>query len=160
MSTPSIQIIKSVLPSLQIMSDGSTIEVINGGAALQITDRGVRGLQGVSGDVLIINAAESIPGERIVTLNSSGLLVLASPGRSIPLGISTNAGNIGEPVTVRIAGRFQSNALALTPALLVFLAASGTLTQTPPASGFSQVVGYATDANTLILNIQSPIQIS
>lgn len=157
MSTPSIQIIKSALPSLQVVNDGTALQVVNDGAALQITDRGVRGLPG---EVASHTAAASIPGERVVTLNSSGLLVLASPGLSIPLGMSTNAGNIGQSVSVRTSGKLYSAALSLTPGLLVFLAASGTLTQTPPTSGYSQVIGFATDVNTLILNIQSPIQIS
>lgn len=57
------------------------------------------------------------------------------------VGITTQAGAAGDVVTVVAQGRVTDSSFTrFTPGEVVFIGADGTLTATPPESGYSQIV--------------------
>jgi hypothetical protein len=100
-----------------------------------------------------IIAAETISGHKVVAANGSGLAVLASPASALALsviGVATGAAQMGAPCTILTTGEMQEPTWAFTPGQ-VWLGANGSLTQTPPSSGFIVCIGVATGPTRLIL---------
>lgn len=120
----------------------------------------VAGVGGGSGDSVQISrpAGATLSALRLVTLNASDEFVLFDPvvgsaGRAV--GVTSTAGNAGNPVTVVTSGRLDGG--TWTPQAVYFAAAAGVLTTVPPTSGLRQRVGYAPDANTFIVDLGEPL---
>ncbi len=73
------------------------------------------------------------------------------------LGMTTGAADMGANVTVQRIGPLSFDGWAWTAGEPVFLGLNGLPTQTPPESGFIQVIGHAENATTLYLQLQAPI---
>lgn len=74
------------------------------------------------------------------------------------IGITKNAANIGDALIVVYAGTLNGFS-DLTVNQPVFLSTNGTLTQTAPTSGYIQKLGIATSTDTILINIDPPIEV-
>lgn len=104
-----------------------------------------------------LTAALDIGGDRAIA-TSSGNAIYADCSTNKPaVGISTGAVSSGEDVTVQNSGKLTVTGAGWTPNGLIFLSTNGTLTQTEPMSGISQVLGRAYSSDVMIIDIQRPI---
>ncbi len=71
-------------------------------------------------------------------------------------GVTITSASAGATVRVQRSGELEDSGWSWTPGR-VWLGANGTLTQTPPADGFDVLIGAATSATRIALNIQDPI---
>ncbi|TLX54858.1 hypothetical protein DN824_20460 [Stutzerimonas nosocomialis] len=74
------------------------------------------------------------------------------------LGITLTAATAGAAVNVQRSGAIEDSGWSWTPGR-VWLGASGALTQIPPADGYCVLIGSATSATRLLLNLQDPIDL-
>ena len=74
------------------------------------------------------------------------------------LGITLTAAAAGEPVNVQRYGVIYDAGWSWTPGR-VWLGVDGRLTQTPPADGFDVLIGAATSATRITLNLTDPIEL-
>lgn len=70
----------------------------------------------------------------------------------------TKAGSVGSDLVVRTVGVVEDNSLSLSLGK-VWLGVGGSLTQTPPTSGYNVVIGVAIAPNKLNINVQEPIRL-
>lgn len=126
-----------------------------------ITQRGPAGQPGDPGYLVSYSAGAILGGHRVVVLDGTSLAIHADP--STPnhagriLGITTSAVGLGDPATIRTHGPITEPSWNWNTSLSVFLASNGQLTQTPPESGFLQVIGFPTAADTLFIQLQPPV---
>ncbi len=76
------------------------------------------------------------------------------------LGMSTNGGVAGTLISFQQTGIIGLPSWNFTPGNPVFVGTTGPVTQTPPTSGFLQILGTALTSKTMILNIQPPVLLS
>ncbi|WP_260465959.1 hypothetical protein [Stutzerimonas stutzeri] len=74
------------------------------------------------------------------------------------LGITTSAAGAGAPINVQRSGVLDDSSWSWLPGR-IYLAADGALTQTPPSDGYCVLIGAATSATSIILNLQDPIEL-
>lgn len=105
-----------------------------------------------------ISSPTAIGGNRAVL--SSGYYAdctdTATIGRVI--GITMTATTIGELMAVAYAGELNGF-YGLTPNQPVYLSTNGTVTQTPPISGYIQKLGVAKNSGSILINIETPIEV-
>lgn len=76
------------------------------------------------------------------------------------LGLSVSAGQAGAQIAIQRSGTVNDSAWAWAWAYgRVYLGANGQLTQTPPSSGFSVLIGFAATATSINLSINDPIEV-
>ena len=126
--------------------------------------QGAQGPAGPSGGAaLSVVADSSIGGHRVVVLKASGAPEYADNTNSSHtnkvLGITLNAGNSGDTISVVRSGEVVEPTWNWTLDLPVFLGTNGLLTQSAPANPavFSQVVGFPVDATTLFVTLREPL---
>lgn len=104
-------------------------------------------------------AGEVIGSPRVVMLDA-GLAKLFSQGVEATIGkavaISRNSVVIGGLLTAVIAGELQSNGSFVT-GQIYYAGASGSLTNSPPASGIFLRVGTARNSDVLVVEFSEPI---
>lgn len=103
----------------------------------------------------------AISGHRVMRCTSSGKVSYADSGtpshaHSV-IGISTNAAADNETVNVQFSGEVTEPSWNWTPNLPVFNGANGYLTQTPPTTGYSLIVGFALTSTKIVVGIKQPI---
>lgn len=146
------EIVSAPEPAIEVRRDGQAVEVLH--AATQ-------GPPGPPGGELAAPAGEVIAGHRVVRL-SDGQLYLADP--SNPAHAGSVAGLSLEAVTVSGAPlRFLALGPVTEPSWQfrpgpVYAGPGGVPTQTPPASGWLQIIGIALRADTLFVQPQLVIQ--
>lgn len=74
------------------------------------------------------------------------------------LGITLTAGGIGQLLNVQCRGTLDDASWSWVPGR-VWLGAYGSLTQIPPVSGYDVLIGSATSATRINLNLQDPIEL-
>lgn len=74
------------------------------------------------------------------------------------LGLSLTAAPGGGPVNVQRSGVLEDSSWNWLPSR-IYLGANGSLTQTPPADGYCVLLGAATSATRITLNLQDPIDL-
>lgn len=108
----------------------------------------------------VYEAGEVINGHRLIYLKD-GLAYKASYDNpecfNRIVGMSVNAANLGEMVTVR-NGKIVNPGWGLTANALYFLGLDGQLTTVPPTTGILQEVGYSVETNEFYVNINSAIR--
>jgi hypothetical protein len=108
---------------------------------------------------LSVVAGQPISAGRFVVVEN-GQVFYYDPNRSDlitkPLGISITAAITGTPCVVQSSGKVTIAGWGLTPNALYFANANGVISTTP-STQVSHVVGYAYDANSLIINAYTPI---
>lgn len=108
-------------------------------------------------------AGEPLGGHRAVVLDADGLAWYADNtdaqhlGRVV--GITLSAAVLGADATLQSAGYITEPSWNWTPYQPVYLSANGLLTQTPPTTGFMQVLGVALSATSLFIQLRDPIVI-
>ena len=137
-----------------------TTTLVQAGMGLQ----GPPGPQGPAGGTAITaTAAQALGGHRAVVLSATGeadyadCTLPAHMGRFA--GITAGAASAGQSATIINAGPLTEPGWAWTPDAPVYLASSGLITQTPPATGFLQIIGMALSATTLFISPREPLAI-
>ncbi|WP_312836427.1 hypothetical protein [Comamonas sp.] len=74
------------------------------------------------------------------------------------LGLSVSAGQVGAQISVQRSGTVTDSGWSWAYGR-VYLGANGQLTQTPPSSGFSVLIGFAATATSINLSINDPIEV-
>lgn len=133
--------------SVDVKSVDVTLDIISGGivpAAIDTT----------------LVASTSISALRCVTTDSNGLAKYATPdtlANALVIGVSTNAANTGENVTVKTSGELSDASWNWTKGA-IYLGANGVLTQTAPSGGSIVVhVAKAITATKIIIDIDTTI---
>lgn len=107
-------------------------------------------------------AGATINGNRVCYMNTDGKVYLADStnlnhyGRVI--GLSKTSGTANNSINLQYKGNMTNAGWSLTAGSPCFFDSTGAITQTAPATGFSQIIGYALDATTININIQIPLK--
>ena len=139
--------VKQSQPTVNIQSYDITLDIASGGivpAAIDTT----------------LVASTSISALRCITTDSSGLAKYATPdtlANALVIGISTNAANTGENVTVKTTGELSDASWNWTKGA-IYLGVNGVLTQTAPSGGSIVVhVAKAITATKILIDIDTII---
>ncbi len=107
-----------------------------------------------------LTASGSIGGSRVIC-DTSGLATYADSSDITTAhnirGISSNAAADGDAVTVVTAGAITEVSWAWTPKQPVYVSTAGTLTQTPPSTGYIRKIGFAESSTTIVVQDSQPI---
>ena len=142
---------------------GATIAAVSTetGAVISGALQGPPGPAG-SGTTLSAIAAQTISANTAVAL-VNGQLVPAQSGTPSQagnvIGVAINGGQAGASIDIQQSGEMSLSSWTWTMGLPVFVGPNGPLTQTPPTSGFSQVVGVPLSATSISIGLQPPILI-
>ena len=140
-----------------VVLDPQDQQVVFGG------EQGPQGAQGIPGPVggsaLQYPAGAALSGHRMVVLEA-GLAIYAdkdTPAHAGKvLGMTTGAAALGELATIQTGGELTEPSWAWTLDQPIFVGVTGTLTQTPPATGFVLTVGFPITATKIFLAIGEP----
>lgn len=106
-------------------------------------------------------AGAALGGHKVVKAGPLGAVYYADSDYPVDaggvLGVTMNAALIGDPVNVQATGEMEEVSWSWTPGLPVFLGPLGTLTQTPPTTGFQLVIGVASAPTKLVISIKQAI---
>lgn len=151
-------------PEVREVSDQRTTEAVARQTNIvSVGSPGPQGVPGPTGSSAYVRLAGpgGIGGHRLVRSIGSGAVGYVSASNvdhgDDTEGLSLNAAAEGADVTIQTAGPVAFAGWAWTPQQPVFAGDDGLLTQTPPTTGFVQIVGHAEDATTLFLRIESPV---
>lgn len=143
---------------------GETIELTQ--RVVEVVSAGVQGPAGPAGapgtggsSSVTYTAGEALGGHRGVLVDTgvayyADSSVVADIGKLV--GITTGAVSMGADAVVLTSGEITEPSWTWVPGP-VYLGLTGLLTQTPPATGFIQVVGIAMTATVLLVRIQDPV---
>ena len=109
-----------------------------------------------------IAAGENISALKVLASNGAGAAIFAdkdTTGHEFSLlGISTTAGLTGEQIFIRRSGLLKdAGAWSWNVNSPIYLGSAGVLTQTVPTSGFTAILGWPTDVDTIFINIDRTI---
>lgn len=143
------------------------VTVAQAGVATAPAAQGAPGPQGPKGDkgdpgaVPVYTAAAVLSGEKALMFAGAGLVVPADPTAPgyVYAGIALNAAQLGGTVSAATSGDVAASFWSWLAGLPVFVASGGSLTQSPPVSGRSHIIGWALDAITIHLTPDPPIPI-
>lgn len=105
----------------------------------------------------------AIGGQRVVVGNADGTVSYADAtdtshlGRV--LGVTQTAVSDGEDATVIHTGYFNEPTWSWDTSLPLYAGANGLITQTTPAVGFSQIIGFAETPTRIYIRLREPIAI-
>lgn len=106
-------------------------------------------------------AGDDLGGHRLITTDPFGLAIYADQSNldhtNKVVGLTMNAADLGASVTVLIEGPITEPSWNWDTNLPVFLSTSGQMTQTPPTSGFSLIIGFPETSTRLMVRINRPI---
>ena len=145
------------------MTEGVTL--IDGALQGQIGPQGVQGEKGDPGEGGIggtINrtAATILSGHRVIATDVNGEAIYAD--KDTPshvgkvLGICTHAAIAGATIVIQAFGEFTEPTWNWTAGSPIYLGANGTLTQTPPTTGFLLEVAFALTSTSIFISIKQP----
>jgi hypothetical protein len=112
--------------------------------------------------VLAMTAGETLGGQRVVRTSGATAMYANSSTQAhaqAVIGITTGAATSGAAVTVQSEGQMTDPSFSFTAGLPVYLNGNGTMSNTPPSSGFILQVAVAISATTIAINIKQPISI-
>ncbi len=146
------------MPGIGVPTGGTTGQVLKKKTNENFdTEWGVGG--GGSGSTLeqIDTLGETLSAYRIVYSSLDGSIYAASNNDLMTAqsvhGITTQAGNSGEDVSVTTEGVVTNSGWAWSGNQNLYLGVAGVVTDTPPTSGFILRVGYATGAQSMYVDI-------
>jgi hypothetical protein len=121
----------------------------------------LRGVDGASAPaVRTFTADGAVSGHRVVRLTSAGSVGYCDPSDAeqagAALGVTAGAAMDGGSVDVHFFGDMNEPSWSWVPGP-VWLGPGGTLTQSRPASGLLQQIGYATSSTSMFINLRQPI---
>ena len=145
----------TVYEILDISTDALILEVNHQGPP------GAPGLSSADAAILRYIADVDMGGQRIVRTAFAGRVRYASSGvvldASTVIGLSLNAALAGDLVRVATGGEITEPTWNFVEGLPVFLALDGRITQVPPTTGFSLVIGTATSPTSLVVGIKQSV---
>lgn len=153
------------IPSDEVVAvEGQDTVIVTREPEIVLLDVGTQGPPGPPGEVgqsyVEFPAAAPLGGHRAVRL-VLGQAVYADSAEvadaNLVLGITRGAVVAGALAQIQTAGLMSESSWAWTPDQPVFVGAAGTLTQAPPAAGFSLVIGIATGPTQIHIGAKSPI---
>ena len=109
---------------------------------------------------IVRQAAEAITKYQIVYLNGGKVSVAKNDNTDCAgyvLGVAMNDGNIDDPITIATFDILVDNNWLWTTNANLYLAADGTITETPPTIGVEQQIGLALQRNMILVRIEEPI---
>lgn len=123
---------------------------------------GPQGPVGPAGSVyMTYTAGITLSGHKAVQIDGTGAAVYVDSGTVADagrvLGITINAALLGAAVDVQATGEIDEVSWSWVPGQPVYVGANGSLTQTPPATGFIQAVGMAVAPTKLVVGIRTAI---
>ena len=162
-----ILVVEQQPASTVVVEQGTTVitQDPNAMSVLVAAEQGPEGKQGPigpsGGAAFVKTASATVSGGFVVGLDAQGEVAHAD-GADIDsawrvVGVALNGANKGDPVTIVTAGEVEEPTWSWTEGAPVFLGANGSLTQTPPTSGYILVVGSAVGATRILVNVQQPI---
>lgn len=156
----------------KVLGDGQReIVVLEQQAPKHVVSLGAVGPEGPQGPIgpaggsaLTVTAGMALGGHRLVVLNGAGVAIYAD--RTEPthvgkvLGMTLGAIADGDSGDVLRAGEVVEPSWNWTLDAPVFLGTSGQLTQTPPLTGFSLIVGFPVSTTKLFVSLREPLILS
>lgn len=143
--------------STEIKTTTDTVTTIE---SISVGPQGPPGTGGTSSDLSIV-AAIVLGGHRIVVPDSNGKAIYAdntiSSHANKVLGMTTGAVAEGGTATVKTVGEITEVSWSWTLDTPVWLSANGLMTQTPPTTGFSLIIGFPISETKLFLDLREPI---
>jgi hypothetical protein len=97
---------------------------------------------------------------KFVRVNASQELILGGNdtyNNSKVIGITLEAGGIGDEVTILLFGKLDDVSFTFPVNDSLFLSASGAITNVPPTSGTSTLVGHSLGVGSIFVKIERPI---
>ena len=129
---------------------------------VRLISSGDQGPPGPPGGVVIQRSAGHLISALRVVYEASGLVYVLdyrdAAHIDLLVGITMTAADEGAPIAIQRAGEISDSGWAWTPGR-VYLGAAGQLTQTPPETGYSVLIGSAVSATRILLNLQDPIEL-
>ncbi|MDP2786260.1 MAG: hypothetical protein Q8O38_16955 [Sulfurimicrobium sp.] len=162
-----MEILEILTEQVLVFDGGESILVLDDGRieALDVAEQGPPGPQGIpgptGGSALQYLAGIALGGHRMVVLDDAGLAIYAD--KSIPahagkvLGMTTGAANPGELATIQTGGEMTEPSWSWLLNQPIYLGANGLLTQTPPVTGISLIVGFPITATKVFISIKQLI---
>ena len=126
---------------------------------------GIQGVPGVSGGMLVqFLATIPIGGHRCVVLDTNERALYADNTElshiGKVLGVTTGAVESEALATIQTGGEMTEPSWSWVLDVPIWLGTNGLLTQTPPATGFSQVIGFPISATKMFISQREPIILS
>ena len=142
-----------------VVDQQPVVQVISGEAQGPAGPAGPVGPAGAT--YMTFAAGAALGGHKVVKAGPLGAVYYADSDYPVDaggvLGVTMHAVLSGDPVNVQAAGELEEVSWSWTPGLPVFLGPLGTLTQTPPATGFQLVIGVASAPTKLVISIKQAI---
>jgi len=139
------------------------IETTSAAVNIEVSGVGPRGPKGETGESggnsFLLDTNSAIGGNRAIGTVGGYAVYADSQAGVIAVGVTKSAVTAGNPVTVQSGGKMTVTGAGWTPGEPVFLNTNGTLTQSQPATGISQVIGTAHSADVLLIEIARPINL-
>lgn len=145
--------IEVVTEQVTIVPDITTLTIQSGGQ---------QGPQGIPGDGKItVTAATPLSAGRLVTVDDTGATYYDPSDLSLygkAVGITKHAAAAAGMIDVVAAGKVDLVGAGYTPGTKFWAGPNGTLVSTAPVTGLIVPVGYAIDADTLFVQIESYLE--
>jgi hypothetical protein len=150
----------TVIPTLEV-SGAITVTTAAPPEILTEITRGPQGIPGPAGDAtLYYEAGQILSGHRVVMIEDDKAYyadcTIPSHGKRV-LGITTGASVIGVQSRIQASGEMSESSWAWILDAPVWLGINGLLSQTPPVSGFSLIVGFPISSTKLLIRISEPL---
>lgn len=134
----------------------------DGAFTIVVGQRGAPGRPGTDSgggvQTIVRTAGETISALRIV-YESEELAHPVNPATESvyqALGLAITSGSIGTDITIQTQGFVDDSAWSWTEGH-VWCGPNGVLTQTPPTSGWDFIIGFATSATRLYIDLNEPV---
>ena len=145
---------------IQVIKENFLVQPIEQTTLVEtVIAQGPMGPIGLPNSMMSYVAGDIIQGHKAVSILSQGNAFLADPTNVTYIGtiagVSLNAANEGQNVTVQSFGPLEYEGWNWTPGNPVFVGLLGMLVQPQPVStAFVQVIGYALSPTRLMINLQ------
>lgn len=113
--------------------------------------------------VKVFPAGENLGGHRLVTLRNGELFYADTTDSSdlgLVVGITIAAATAGQDTQVQFLGSITEPSWSWTVGGPVYFDALGVPTQSAPTSGFSQIIGFASTATKIYIQLREPLALS
>lgn len=120
--------------------------------------RGAQGLPGGDSPAVVRKAGAETSALRLV-YESQALVYPADPAAETifqVIGVSLTGGVLGADLNIQTEGFIDDSGWSWVEGL-VFAGTNGTLTQTPPSSGYELVIGTASSPTRLNIHLEEPV---
>ena len=118
---------------------------------------------GPSNNGLIVEAGETISAFRVIMSDISGIGWVADSTDVSQiaqiLGVSTSVATVGNNITLVTDGELTTPGFTWTMDKHIYFDSLGRLTQIPPSSGFSMIIGHPTSEESINVRFHQPIKL-